>query len=126
MRSDFATALLAFTVSFPPNLSKLAYPGLIVLAWIGLGLAIVAGVLAHLLWAKFFATWRDFDNRGKRDMGRAVRRKITFWRRFADRVLIAGLAVGVAFVVAFAASNIANIAMKSPGPASSESMRPVS
>ena len=58
-----STALLAFTVSFPSTLSKVDYPNLIFTAWAGLGVAVLSGVAAHILWSNFFISWRDYDNR---------------------------------------------------------------
>jgi hypothetical protein len=49
-----ATALLAFTVSFPSTLSKVDYPDLIFAAWAGLGVAVLGGVASHILWSSFF------------------------------------------------------------------------
>ena len=83
-----ATALLAFTVSFPPNLTTITLSWLIFAAWIGLGVAVILGVLAHYMWARFFSTWRDYDNRGEREIGKAIRDRITWWRRKADIVQI--------------------------------------
>src|SRR4051794_39844651 len=59
-----ATALLAFTVSFPSTLSNIDHATLIFSAWAGLGVAVLSGVAAHILWSNFFITWRNFDNRG--------------------------------------------------------------
>jgi hypothetical protein len=49
-----ATALFAFTVSFPPNLTAIALPGLIIATWVGLGVAVILGVLVPFMWARFF------------------------------------------------------------------------
>jgi hypothetical protein len=87
-----ATALLAFTISFPPNLTTISFPWLIFAAWIGLGIAVILGVLVHYMWARFFSTWRDYDNRRERERGRAVRDRITWWRRKAD--VVQNLGVG--------------------------------
>jgi len=116
-----STALLAFTVSFPPNLTKVYCPWLIFIAWAGLGTAVVAGVLAHDLWSRFFMTWRNYDNKGKADRGKVVRDSITWWRRKADYVQLVGLAVGVACIVVFAGVNIANIAPKELKPTATSS-----
>ena len=108
-----ASALLAFTVSFPPTLKgRPDHPEYIVYAWGGLGVAVMAGVAVHLLWSYFFITWRDFDHRGDSGRGRQVRGVITLLRRVLDLALIAALLVGVAGVVAFAAANVNNIAAK--------------
>jgi hypothetical protein len=107
-----ATALLAFTVSFPPNLTRTDCPVLIYVAWAGLGLAIIAGVLAHDLWSRFFITWRDHDNRQDPEGGKRVRSRITWWRRKADTIQLLALAIGVACIVAFTAVNLRNVAPK--------------
>jgi hypothetical protein len=105
-----ATALLAFTVSFPSTLSKIDYPNLIFAAWAGLGVAVLSAVATHFLWSIFFITWRDHDNRGQD--GEAVRKPITLLRRFFDFLQIVGLIVGVGGVVVFAGLNLDNIAPK--------------
>jgi hypothetical protein len=105
-----ASALLAFTVSFPPDLAgppKSSW--LIIVAWLGLGAAIIGGVWAHLLWAHFFISYRDYDNRGDVSGGKKRRRLITKTRRVLDVVLIATLAVGVMGVAVFATRNLDNI-----------------
>jgi hypothetical protein len=79
---------------------------------IGLGIAVILGVLAHYMWARFFSTWRDYDNRGERQTGMDVRGRITWWRRKVDIVQIWALAFGVGCIVAFAGINISNIAPK--------------
>jgi hypothetical protein len=121
-----STALLAFTVSFPPNLSTITWPALIFVAWVGLGSAVVAGVFAHYLWARFFITWRDYDNKNQRDTGKKVRDRITWWRRKADIVLLWGVAIGVAGIVVFAGINLPNIAPKEVKAAAATSSTAVS
>lgn len=117
-----STALLAFTVSFPPNLSTISCPLLIFIAWAGLGSAVVAGVLAHDLWSRFFITWRNYDNKRNSDRGENVRERITWWRRKADIVQLLGLAIGVACIVMFAGVNITNIAPKESKAAATSSV----
>jgi hypothetical protein len=107
-----ATALLAFTVSFPSTLSKVDYPNLIFAAWIGLGVAVLSGVATHILWSDFFITWRNYDNRGRRQEGQRARAPITRARRLFDLLQIVGLVMGVGGVVAFAGLNLGNIALK--------------
>jgi hypothetical protein len=107
-----ATALLAFTVSFPPNLIKVSAPFLIFLAWAGLGVAVIAGVLAHDLWSRFFISYRNFDNHGDPEGGERYRKNVTRWRRLADRAQLYGLAVGVACIVIFAGVNLRNVTPK--------------
>lgn len=110
---SISSALLAFTVSFPPNLaSPPQSPEFIIVAWAGLGLAIISGVSVHYLWAQFFITWRDHDNRRDFDGGKRVRAKITLARRICDFAQILGLVIGLFGVVLFAATNLGNIAPK--------------
>jgi len=107
-----ATALLAFTVSFPSTLSKVDYPNLIFAAWTGLGVTVLSGVASHILWSQFFITWRNYDNKGLQDKGRAARAPISTLRRLFDTLQIAGLVVGVGGVVLFAGLNLGNIVLK--------------
>jgi hypothetical protein len=113
-----ATALLAFTVSFPSTLSKIDLPELIFAAWAGLGVAVLTGVASHILWSNFFITWRNYDNRGRRTEGQAARRPITALRRLFDALQIIALIVGVGGVVIFAGFNLGNIALKEKAGAS--------
>jgi multisubunit Na+/H+ antiporter MnhB subunit len=109
------TSLLAFTVSFQPQLSQSPeLVGFMYLGWLGLGVTVLAGVWVHMLWSKFFVSFRDFDNRGKRDQGKSVRRDITARRRFLDKLMMVGLAVGVVGVVAFAATNLRHVGPTAP------------
>jgi hypothetical protein len=123
-----ATALLAFTVSFPSTLSKVDYPNLIFAAWAGLGVTVLSGVASHILWSNFFITWRNHDNRGERQRGEAARAPITLRRRLLDLLQIVGLVVGVGGVVLFAGLNLGNIALKEkaafPVPSSSGTPAP--
>lgn len=115
-----STALLAFTVSFQPQLSRSPeLVGFMYLGWLGLGVTVLAGVWVHMLWSKFFVSFRDFDNRGEREQGKCVRRDITSRRRFLDKLMMVGLAVGVVGVVAFAATNLRHVGPRVPAPAGS-------
>jgi hypothetical protein len=107
-----ATALLAFTTSFPPSLTRMDARALMFVAWVGLGAAILAGVRTHYLWAKFFISWRDFDNKDRVEEGKVVRKAITSRRRFFEKVQILGLLTGVAGVVLFTSINLGNLALK--------------
>ncbi len=109
-----ATALLAFSISFQPQLRRAPEQlWLLIPGWGGLGLAVILGVRVHMVWAKFFITWRDWDHK-KRDpaTGKVKRDRLTAERHVLDFLLIAALGVGVAGVVAFAAVNLPNIATK--------------
>jgi hypothetical protein len=112
--------LLAFTVSFQPQLAVrpegiwLAFVG-----WAGLGAAILAGVRLHYVWSRFFISFRDYDNRGHKDEGRKVRANLNWWRHLLESLLFYGLVFGVGGVVGFTAINLKNIAVKGEGQASS-------
>lgn len=108
-----ATALLAFTVSFPPQLSRIPEdPHLLFVGWAALGVAVLAGVRVHMVWAKFFVTFRKFDNRGQRQAGLAARRRLNIERRVMDALQMIGLIVGVSFVVLFTGLNLKHVAVK--------------
>lgn len=107
------TALLAFTVSFPPQLTRHPeVPWLLFVGWAGLGLAVLAGVRVHMVWAKFFVSFRDYDNKGWRAQGLEVRDSLNSERRFLDVAQMAGLAIGVGCIVIFTAINMQYIALK--------------
>lgn len=109
-----ATALLAFSISFQPTLSRQpVHLWLLLPGWGGLGLTIVFGLRVHLLWAKFLITKRDFDRRGRVEAGRRARDRISVSRKIQDVALIVSLAVGVLFIALFAAFNLPYIAPKS-------------
>ncbi len=111
-----ATSLLAFTLAFQPTLK--AAPSCVLLevvGWGGLGLVIAAGLRVHMTWANFFISFRDFDNRGKRDEGKRQRDAITVERRILDWLILIGLVIGVADVVGFTAVNLHNVAPKTAG-----------
>ena len=114
-----ASALLAFTVSFPPQLTRAPdCSWIMMVGWLALGFAIVAGVRAHMVWAKFFITFRNHDNRGDREGGATRRRWLTRERRIEDIILIVGFSVGVVCVVIFTAINLDHVAVKTPPPIS--------
>ena len=107
-----ATALLAFTISFPPKLSqKPDQAWLLILGWIGLGVAVVAGVRVHLVWSHFFMTFRDYDNKGQRDTGKRKRGALITEQKLMDYLQIFGLMIGILGVVAFAGLNFRHIAV---------------
>jgi hypothetical protein len=106
-----ATALLAFTVSFPPQLSRPAEMSwLLFMGWGGLGVAVLAGVRVHMTWAKFFVSFRDYDNKEQRTKGVEVRKHLNNERRVMDVLQMISLVVGVACVVVFAGINVKYIA----------------
>ena len=107
-----ATALLAFTISFPPALSEVEASSLVFVAWPALGVAILCGISLHYIWAQFYITWRNFDNRGRRADGQARRKTLTRLRRTLELVQVVALAVGVLGTSIFASLNVGNIALK--------------
>jgi hypothetical protein len=110
---SIATALLAFTVSFPPQLSKAPdATWLLFLGWAGLGVAVLSGVCVHRVWAELFIGFRDHDNRGRREDGLKVRKSLNSERRFLDVARMVGLAADVVCVVIFAEANLKSLAPK--------------
>jgi hypothetical protein len=111
-----ATSLLAFTLVFQPTL-KTAPENVWMefIGWVGLGVAAAAGVRLHLVWARFFITFRDFDNKGDRAGGETARDSLTTRRRVLEAILMIGLLVGVAGVIGFTSTNLHNVAPKSVG-----------
>jgi hypothetical protein len=101
-----ATALLAFTVSFQPQLAArpegmwLAFVG-----WAGLGVAVLAGVRLHHVWSRFYISYRNHDNRGHKGEGQKVRAALTSRRHLLEGLLFFGLVFGMGGVVAFTAIN---------------------
>ncbi|MBL6653366.1 MAG: hypothetical protein ISP49_17345 [Reyranella sp.] len=108
-----ATGLLAFTISFPPSLSKLEYPYLIFVAWPSLGIAILCGIAVHYVWAWFFISFRNFDSRGQRAEGKAHRRTLTLLRKALELLQVLTMVVGVLGAALFASANVGNISLKS-------------
>lgn len=110
--AGIATALLAFTISFPASLTAVESPELIKVAWIGLGVATLCSVVVHYLWAWFYISYRDFDNAGHKDQGKARRKWITGCRRILEAVLLISLICGVLGVAGFASINLHNMALQ--------------
>jgi heme/copper-type cytochrome/quinol oxidase subunit 2 len=108
-----ATALLAFTISFPPSLTAIESKWLINVAWATLALAIMCGVILHYVWSLFYISFRDFDNKYRRDAGKKRRRFLTLIRRTLEVVLPIALLAGVAGVAAFASANLDHVVLKS-------------
>lgn len=106
-----ATALLAFSVTLQPTLSRApVHLWLLFPTWVSLGLAILAGLRLHLLWAKFLITFSD--HRQDRTAGNAAREPITRSRQLHDWVLAGALIVGVIGIALFASLNLPYIAPK--------------
>ena len=109
-----ATALLAFSISFPPTLTSVESVFLVRIAWLALGVSILCGVTAHFAWSKFFISFRDFDNRGKGDAGKRNRKKWTRIRRAVEFLQFASLLVGVIGIAVFASVNYQHVALHAP------------
>jgi hypothetical protein len=108
-----ATALLAFTISFPPSLTVIESKWLINLAWATLALAIMCGVLLHYIWSLFYISFRDFDNKYRREAGKKRRHFLTLIRRTLEVLLPLALLAGVGGVAAFASANLDHVVLKS-------------
>ena len=108
-----ATALLAFTISFPPSLTSVSSVLQVQIAWIALGITILCGVAAHYAWSKFFISFRDLDNRGDHTSGVNWRKKLTTVRRILEIVQFVTLFIGVLGIAWFASSNFGHIALHS-------------
>lgn len=106
-----ATALFAFTIAFfvppaagTPVASTVAtYKGLAWTGWAALAVSILAGLTVMRLWERFYISYRDYDNRGKRDEGQRYRNEITARRIAALRVQYVTFVIGVVAVGFFAA-----------------------
>lgn len=106
-----ATALLAFSISFPPALTAVHYVILVKVAWVALGISILCGVTAHFAWSKFFISFRDFDNRERRDEGKLNRKKWTLVRRAMEFLQFLCLLIGVMGMSIFAGINYQYLAL---------------
>lgn len=115
-----ATALLAFSISFPPTLTAVHYVFLVRVAWIALGVSILCGVSIHFAWSKFFISFRNFDNKGEDGKGARNRKRWTFLRKLMEWIQFLTLLVGVLGMSVFAGGNYRNIA-----PHTNESNPPV-
>jgi hypothetical protein len=105
-----ATALLAFSMSFPPTLTAIHYVILVRVAWVALGISILCGVTVHFAWSKFFISFRDFDNLNRRDEGMLNRKKWTSLRRTMEFLQFLSLLIGVMGMSIFAGVNYQYIA----------------
>jgi hypothetical protein len=100
-----ATALLAFSISFPPTLTAVHFVILVRIAWVALGISILCGVTSHFAWSSFFISFRDFDNRNRSDEGKLNRKKWTALRRAMEFVQFLSLLIGVMGISIFAGLN---------------------
>jgi hypothetical protein len=104
------TALLAFTVSFRPKLTPpVHFEWAMVMGWVGLSIALIAGVATLQAWEQFYISYRDYDWKGKHEDGKSHRRKVTGWRRTLFAFQCIGFLVGIVGVGLFAAANIGNV-----------------
>ena len=106
-----ATALLAFSISFPPTLTAVQYVILVKVAWVALGISILCGVTVHFAWSKFYISFRDFDNRKRRDDGELNRKKWTSLRRTMEFLQFLSLLIGVMGMSIFAGVNYQYVAL---------------
>ncbi len=105
-----ATALLAFSISFPPTLTAVHFVILVRIAWVALGISILCGVSIHFAWSKFFISFRDFDNRNHPSEGKLNRKKWTSLRKAMELVQFITLLIGVMGMSIFAGVNYQYIA----------------
>jgi H+/gluconate symporter-like permease len=106
-----ATALLAFSIAFPPTLTAIHYVILVKVAWVALGISVLCGVTAHFAWSKFFISFRDFDNHGHGDQGKLNRKRWTSFRRTMECVQFLCLLIGVMGIAIFAGVNYQYLAL---------------
>lgn len=105
-----ATALLAFTISFRPKLSIVQYEWMMQASWAALAISIIAGIVTMYCWELFYISYRDKDWKGNGQEGKALRKKITGFRRFFFFWEIVGCLVGVLGVAYFSVVNLPNAA----------------
>jgi hypothetical protein len=102
---SLATAVLVFTVSFVKDAlpsgaapQSAAYIGY---GWFAMAISLIGG-LAHMVgWDRFYISYRDYDYRGDGVRGKEVRKKITFFRRIAMFLQIAGFGFGLLLITYF-------------------------
>ena len=103
-----ATGLLAFTIAFPPTLTKITFIESMQIAWLCLALSIIGGLVNMYGWERFYLTYRD-DFHGRGLHGKGKRKRITRWRVWGRGVQFAGLFIGVIGIGIFAYCNLPNI-----------------
>jgi hypothetical protein len=102
-----AGGLLAFSVSFRPELRAVASEPLFWIAWIGLSLSMLGGFAQLAAWERFYASYQRFEWKGLD--GKSRREMITCARRAALGIQVVGFIVGVAALGSFTALNLANV-----------------
>ena len=105
-----ATALLAFTISFRPKLSTVQYEWMMQASWVALAVSIIAGIVTMYCWELFYISYRNKDWKGHGPAGKALRKRITGYRRFFFFCEIAGCLIGVVGVAYFSVVNLPNAA----------------
>jgi hypothetical protein len=104
-----SAALLAFTVSFRPTLTRVDSAWLMWVGWIALGVSASCGMLHLLLWSHYYISYRDYDWHDRGDEGILQRKYITDFRKFVMFFQFLGFAVGVLGVAIFSAVNFQNV-----------------
>jgi hypothetical protein len=105
-----ATALLAFTISFRPKLSPVQYEWMMQASWVALTVSIIAGIVTMYCWELFYISYRNKDWKGHGPAGKALRKKITGFRRLFFWLEIAGCLAGVVGVAYFSVVNLPHAA----------------
>jgi hypothetical protein len=109
-----SAALLAFTVTFRPELKQVLWPKAMWLGWFGLAISMFGGVIHMYGWDRYYMTYRDYDHKHRdimppidgRNLGKRKRAEINRWRRLAMYCQFGGFVIGVAGVAVFAAVNV--------------------
>ena len=109
-----SAALLAFTVTFRPDLASVLWSEAMWVGWAGLAVSMVGGMVHMHGWDRYYMTFRDYDHKYRnqpppkdgRTLGKQRRREINVWRDIAMYCQFAGFAIGVLGVAWFAAVNV--------------------
>lgn len=109
-----SAALLAFTVTFRPDLKQVLWSKAMWLGWFGLAVSMVGGMVHMYGWDRYYMTYRDYDHKHRdksapndgRSVGKREREVINRWRRWAMCCQFGGFAIGVISVAVFAAANV--------------------
>jgi len=101
-----ATALLAFTTAFTEAHSGLEGFGIVALiAWPALAISVFCAIFLNHIWAEFFITFRNLDNRNRVDEGRAARKRLNSQKRWLERTMAVSFFIGLVGVGLFGIGN---------------------
>jgi hypothetical protein len=125
-----STALLAFTVTFRPDLKQVVCPQAMWVGWFGLALSMIGGMVHMHGWDRFYMTYRDFDHKYRavptpndgNSRGKQKRKKINIWRQAGMVCQFIGFAIGVTGVAIFAAVNVDGKRQQEPSASTTAAM----